>query len=78
MMAKRKTEKTVPKVAPPNKTAASNKIAKPIAQVPKAQFSLNMKLAILLAIISFIVYANSLQNGFVYDDYGAIKRKYNS
>ncbi len=39
----------------------------------KIRFSLNLKLTLLLGLISFIVYANTLKNGFVLDDNDVIK-----
>ena len=40
----------------------------------KSWFSPNFKLGIVLGILSFIVYANTLRNGFVYDDVSAISK----
>ena len=65
----------------------TNKRTKPAIQKPTAQnkntvqqpvetndrFSLHFKLAFLLGIMSCLVYANTLKNGFVYDDIAVIK-----
>jgi len=44
------------------------------APAAPSKFTLRWKLALLLAAISFIVYANTLSNGFVYDDLSAITK----
>ena len=49
--------------------------ARVVAQpAPESKFNLNQKLALLLGIIAFLVYANTLQNGFAYDDLSAITK----
>ena len=70
-MANKKSKNAIPKQAPqPNKPAPKNE---PAAQAAvKRVMSLSLKLALLLGIISFIVYANTLKNGYVLDDSSAI------
>lgn len=72
-MASIKAKQQLPKPATQNKPATSNKTGKPItpvpiAQAPRVHFSMKMKLAFLLGIISFIIYANTLWNGYALDD----------
>ncbi len=56
------------------KPAAKAATAPVLASSNTEKFSLKWKLALLLAVISFIVYANTLSNGFVYDDQSAITK----
>ena len=67
-MANKPAKKTAQIPAPKNKISALT------PQKTKNKLSISMKLAILLAIISCIVYANTLKNGFVLDDSNLITR----
>ena len=66
-MAKKQPQR--PNPAPvPQKPAPQVKTSEPKPAKQGIKLSLNVKLALLLALITFIVYANTLQNGFVLDD----------
>ncbi len=65
-MSDKRTEKTEQTPIPATKIIAQNQ------EVSKQGFPVNMKLALLLGLISFIVYANTLKNGYTLDDYYAI------
>ena len=72
-MANKKNKNAVPKQAPqPNRPAPQVKAAASKTAVAGKSMSLTLKLAILLGIISFLVYANTLKNGYVLDDSSAI------
>ena len=52
-------------------------VARPVVMVPEKQrgrFSKEWKLAIVLGVLSLLVYANTLRNGYVYDDLSAITK----
>lgn len=57
-----------PNPASVQRTAPQPKPAEPKPERSKIKLSLNVKISLLLALITFIVYANTLQNGFVLDD----------
>ncbi len=74
-----KKKQAVPATAPqiskqvvPAKSASSTKANDPDKKETKKTFLFNWKLALLLGIISFAVYANTLKNGYVLDDSSAI------
>ncbi len=50
-----------------------NKISLPHPEKAKKEFSVTLKLAFLLGLVSFIVYANTLKNGYVLDDASVLK-----
>ena len=54
----------------PAKAAATVASAKPVSAPATSGFklSLHLKLALILGVITFLIYANTLQNGFVLDD----------
>jgi len=52
----------------PTKAAATAATAKPAPAPSGFKLSLNIKLALILGVITLIIYANTLQNGFVLDD----------
>lgn len=70
-MAKKEIKKAVPKPAVQG-TKSNVTLKKPVEA--KQGFSLSMKLALLLGVISFMVYANTLKNGYVLDDVNAINK----
>jgi len=75
-MAKKQSKKTSPglsqgEMLAPTKTQGMPSIK---AQGKPGGFSVNLKLTLLLGIISCIVYANTLKNGYVYDDISAITK----
>src|SRR6185436_20089746 len=55
----------VPQPTPQAKVSVPKESAK---QTPAGKYSLNLKLALFLGVITLIIYANTLQNGFVLDD----------
>ena len=58
-----------PKPAPVSTgPVAQAQVITPKPEKPAMKFSLNVKLALILALVTFIVYANTLKNGFVLDD----------
>jgi len=65
-MAKKQEKKTTSKPVPHGKADVQ-------ATQNKGKFSLHLKLALILGAISFLLYANTLKNGFVLDDFGVIK-----
>jgi len=67
-MASKQNKKTPQKPAAPANIKPQNIVQQKQPAGPKGKFSLNIKLAFLLGIISLIVYANTIKNGFVLDD----------
>jgi protein O-mannosyl-transferase len=67
-MAKSQSRKPVPKPV----VAAQAKAGATKPEISKKGYSLNVKLALLLGIFSFILYANTLKNGYVLDDSSVI------
>ena len=65
-MAKKQNQPNIPKPV-----AGKTQASKP--SEPKKSFSLQAKLAFLLGIIALIVYANTLKNDYVLDDFTVIK-----
>ena len=61
-MANKKNKQAVPATGKTPKSGPVN-AAEPVRQLPAT-----MKLALLLAVVSILVYANTLRNGFVMDD----------
>jgi len=61
-MAKKQTKKQTPKIV--SQSVASLQIS----QERKGKFSVRLKLALFLGLISFIVYANTLKNNYTFDD----------
>lgn len=55
-----------------SRPVAAPQAAKPAAE-PKESMSLTTKLCILLGVIAFLLYANTLGNGYVLDDFTVIK-----
>jgi hypothetical protein len=67
-MASKNTAKTGPKIA-------VEQVEKPAAVAVREPVGIaTWKFTLLLAILSFLVYANTLKNGFVYDDLSAITK----
>ena len=64
-MANKRTDK-------PAFPSVENKISEPEYGATKRKFSINLKLIFFLGAVSFLVYANTLKNGFVLDDSGVI------
>ena len=58
---------------PAQNAATATKAAVQKGEKTKPVFSMNLKLAFLLGLFSFAVYANTLKNGFAYDDFNVIK-----
>jgi len=71
-MANKQNKKPIQKAAVPNRPPVQAKavVEKPAAG--KERNSLGLKLCLLLGILSLVVYANTLKNGFVLDDDSAI------
>ena len=65
-MINKKNKKIIPKAVSQNKLNMQTPIG------TKQRFSAQVKLMILLGLISCIVYANTLKNGFVLDDSNVI------
>jgi protein O-mannosyl-transferase len=57
-----------PNPVPPTAAAPAANVAKPADKKPGKGISLTLKLSLLLGVITFLVYANTLNNGFVLDD----------
>ncbi len=66
-MAKNKPQKIIAKAAPVAQKSLQ------AAKGTKTRFSLSIKLAFFLGIISFLVYANTLKNGFALDDFQSVR-----
>ena len=73
-MAGKQNKKTAQKPVAPNKISPQNSTQQKQSMASNGKFSLNQKLALLLGFISFIVYANTLKNGFVLDDSSVITK----
>ncbi len=72
-MANKKPGNAAPKPTPQqNKPAPQNKPAAAKATGTNKGMSLTLKLAIILGVLSFAVYANTLKNGYVLDDSSSI------
>ena len=71
-MAK-KTNKNIQKPAAPAPRPAQSKPAPRKQESPKKGFTITWKLAVLLGLLSFAVYANTLKNGYALDDFNTIK-----
>ncbi len=65
-MANKPNRQPVAKVAP--KPAVPNKVEEKKPQAEKKPMSVTAKLCIILAVLSCLVYVNTLQNGYVLDD----------
>jgi protein O-mannosyl-transferase len=65
-------KKAVPKPMPATQTVQPKPAAKKNAEQGK-KYPLAFKLALLLGIIAFLVYANTLKNGYALDDFNVIK-----
>ena len=71
-MASKQNKKPVQKVAVPGRLGVQTKVAAETPTADSAHHSLTLKLCLLLGILSLVVYANTLKNGFVLDDDSAI------
>jgi len=65
-MKNKSGKKPIPKTAPQGKVVTKD------GGVRSSKFSLNARLCLLLGILSFIVYANTLKNGYALDDFTVI------
>ncbi len=65
-MAKKPNKQPVAKVAP--KPVVSNKVEESKPKAERKPMSVTAKLCIILVVLSCLVYANTLQNGYVLDD----------
>lgn len=70
-MAKKQNKK-IQKITTPAR-AVEGKIAAKKYEAHRKGFSITLKLGILLGLLSFAVYANTLKNGYALDDYQVIK-----
>lgn len=68
-----KQQKKPPVKTIPAPTPAKPKPAGPKKESQASKFSLPVKLALLLGVIAFLVYANTLKNGYALDDFNVIK-----
>ena len=71
-MANKQNKKPIQKPVAQAKPAEQNKAGAQKSAVPKEKYSLTLKLCLFLGILSLVVYANTLKNGFVLDDDSAI------
>jgi hypothetical protein len=71
-MAKKQNVKPTQQPGPQNKPVAPAKVTPQKTAEIKKDYSLTIKLALLLGILSLLVYANTLKNGFVLDDSSAV------
>jgi len=74
-MANKQNKRPVlpPQKKPVQKPSPPGKVAAPKKEEIKEKNPLKLKLALLLGVIALIVYANTLKNGFVLDDFTVIK-----
>ncbi len=72
-MAAKQNNRPVQKPIPPNRPAPVNNTGGKNQPDKKSGLSIVLKLAILLGVIAFLVYANSFKNGYALDDFNTIK-----
>ncbi len=70
-MANKQNKKNIPNPAAPARPAPAKQAPKK-TEAPKKGFSVTLKLALLLGILSFAVYANTFKNGYALDDFNTI------